>query len=269
MIIGVILSVLANGNNTAKNRISGRIKVMQCWDDSPTTDIPLVALLKKYNAKATFNIIPMEERRGFEVKKLKDGETVLFSFLPKNKTFDGALFVQHLANYEMAEIYKGFNVAAHCYIPLTDSPEDSRERMKILKHTKAMIHDLFGQEKCGFVYPGGNYSLAAMKDIENAGYIYARTTKNADAPLPLNNPMCLPTSCHWASLNFWDKYEDAKKKGGVFYFWGHSVELGDDPKLWAWLESIYEKISDDPDAEWINVIDLFDKTGSTTLPTTN
>ena len=32
-----------------------KVKVVQCWDDSLTTDVPLVALLKKCHAKATFN----------------------------------------------------------------------------------------------------------------------------------------------------------------------------------------------------------------------
>ena len=43
----------------------------------------------------------------------------------------------------------------------------------------------------------------------------------------------------------------------VSIFWGHSCELGDDPELWAWLESIFERISADPEAEWTDVVDLF------------
>lgn len=236
---------------------SGKLKVMQCWDDSPTTDIPLIALLRKYNAKATFNIIPMEKRRGFEVKKLKSGVNVLFSFLPQDKAFEGTFKVEHLTSKEMPDIYCGFKVAAHCGVPLGDSPEDSKIRMLTLQKTKEMIRDNFGQERCGFVYPGGNYSYAAMEDITKAGYLYARTTKSVEAPLTLDSPCLLPTSCHWSSPKFWEKYEDAKRKGGVFYFWGHSCELGNDPELWAWLDSIYKKISEDPLAEWVDVVDLF------------
>ena len=34
------------------------IKVAQCWDDGVATDIPLTEILRKYNARATFNLCP-------------------------------------------------------------------------------------------------------------------------------------------------------------------------------------------------------------------
>ena len=34
------------------------IKVAQCWDDGVYTDIKLIEILRKYNAKATFNLCP-------------------------------------------------------------------------------------------------------------------------------------------------------------------------------------------------------------------
>ena len=41
------------------------MKVVQCWDDGVTTDLRLIELLYKYNAKATFNLCPgvLEEER--------------------------------------------------------------------------------------------------------------------------------------------------------------------------------------------------------------
>ncbi len=259
LIIGVLFIGLACGNRSGKNKISGKVKVkvVQCWDDSPTTDIPLIALLKKYDAKATFNIIPMKTRRESVVKKKKSGEHVLFSFLSKEDSREGGFRYEHLASSEMPEIYKGFKVAAHCGIPLGDTPEDSAKRMEILQETKAMIRDEFMQEKCGFVYPGGNYNEAAKEAVEKAGYMYARSSKSKQPIVNLGEPFELRPSCHWASPDFWEKYEEAKIKGGIFYFWGHSVELGDDPQLWEWLGSIYKRISEDPDAEWVDVVDLF------------
>ena len=32
------------------------MKVIQCWDDAVSTDIKLTDILRKYNAKATFNL---------------------------------------------------------------------------------------------------------------------------------------------------------------------------------------------------------------------
>lgn len=235
-----------------------KVRVVQCWDDSLTTDIPLVALLKKHHAKATFNLIPREgQRHAFPVRKKREGPRVLFSFLTAEEKKAGGFQVEHLTNDEMPEIYRGFTVAAHCGIPLGDTETESAIRMRTLCKTKAWISEAFGQPICGYVYPGGNFSPAAKKDIKKAGYRYARTTRSVPAPLPLDDPMCLPSSCHWSSSAFWERYEMAKQKGGVFYFWGHSCELGDDPELWAWLDSIFERISADPEAEWADVIDLF------------
>ena len=34
----------------------GRMTVVQCWDDGVTTDLRLAEILRKHNAKATFNL---------------------------------------------------------------------------------------------------------------------------------------------------------------------------------------------------------------------
>ena len=42
-----------------------KIKIAQCWDDGVATDIRLIEILRKYQAKATFNLCPglfQEER---------------------------------------------------------------------------------------------------------------------------------------------------------------------------------------------------------------
>jgi peptidoglycan/xylan/chitin deacetylase (PgdA/CDA1 family) len=234
-----------------------RLKVVQCWDDSLSTDIPLTELLRKYQAKATFNIIPRETRQTFHVRKIKEGERVLFSF-PNRAPGEGGFPIERLTTSEMPAIYKGFKVAAHCFVPQGDIPEDSAKRLAILEEMKNKIRDVFGQPVCGYVYPGGAYNPAVIEDLRKAGYVYARTTRRADAPLPLDDPLILHPSTHWATADFWKRYEEAKAKGGAFYFWGHSCELGDDPELWAWLESILARISADPDAEWADIVDLFD-----------
>jgi hypothetical protein len=38
------------------------IKVAQCWDDGVLNDLKLTELLRKYNAKATFNLNPALHR---------------------------------------------------------------------------------------------------------------------------------------------------------------------------------------------------------------
>lgn len=43
----------------------------------------------------------------------------------------------------------------------------------------------------------------------------------------------------------------------MFYFWGHSYEMMDDPKLWDEFESKIAFLSQDPRTEWVDVRDLF------------
>ena len=51
--------------------------------------------------------------------------------------------------------------------------------------------------------------------------------------------------------------EEAKKNGcKVFYFWGHSYEMFEYEPLWQQLEDKIRYITEDPDAEWANVIDI-------------
>ena len=76
--IWVLLAFLLGTAAAAMGQTNAvKVRVVQCWDDSLTTDIPLVELLKKHHAKATFNIIPRETRLASVVKKLKTGKLSL------------------------------------------------------------------------------------------------------------------------------------------------------------------------------------------------
>ena len=53
------------------------------------------------------------------------------------------------------------------------------------------------------------------------------------------------------------KYNKAKADGvKFFYFWGHSYEMFEYDPLWEQLEQKIRMITEDPDAEWANVIDV-------------
>ena len=51
------------------------MKVVQCWDDGVSADIELIDILRRYNAKATFNLnagLHKKERSaGWEYKNTK------------------------------------------------------------------------------------------------------------------------------------------------------------------------------------------------------
>ena len=74
------------------------VKVAQCWDDGVLNDIKLTDLLRKYGAKATFNLNPAlhyaKERfhSGWKYKDYSPGR---------------------LAWNEVTSVYEGFDVASH------------------------------------------------------------------------------------------------------------------------------------------------------------
>ena len=218
------------------------MKIMQCWDDSVSTDEPLIGLLKKYQAKATFNITPgsLDPHERLSGWKFKD-----------------EFQVYKLALDEIKELYQGFKVAGHSmthpHLPLLSPAELKAE----LCDCKAFIKDFIGQEQCGFAYPFGDYNDAVKQAVRDAGYLYARSCKNVDGELPLNDPMALPSHCHFMSPDFWTRYEAVRAIDGVFYFWGHSYEMMDDRALWDEFESKLARIAADSKARWIDIVDLF------------
>ena len=218
------------------------MKIMQCWDDGVTTDEPLITLLKKYRAKATFNITPgsldPHQRRCFW--KFKD-------------TFP----VCTLALDEIKDLYQGFKIAGHSmthpHLPRLGADELSAE----LRECKTFIKDFFGQDKCGFAYPFGDYNDAVKQAVRDAGYLYARSCKNVECELPLNDPMELPSHCHFMNPDFQGRYEKVRAIDGIFYFWGHSYEMMDVPALWGEFESKLASIANDKQAQWIDIVDIF------------
>lgn len=218
------------------------MKVIQCWDDGPATDARLADLLRKYQAKATFNPFPGAHRRQ---ERIRNGGAYQ-GFQYDRPSLD-----------ELKDIYRGFMVGGHTmtHSRLTEvSPEQLKNE---LSDNREIIRELFGQPECGMAYPYGAYDEAIKNAVRAAGYRYARTTRNSARELLLEDPLALHPHCKFSSPDFWRLYEMVKAANGVFYFWGHSFELMDDPALWDEFEAKVARISADPQAEWINVIDLF------------
>lgn len=219
------------------------MKIMQCWDDGVANDEGLVKLLRLYNAKATFNINP----GGNPQHERKIGSWM----------FRDRFRVDRLSLDEMKDLYRGFTIAGHSWThPHPTKIEPAAWRDELVR-CKAFIREYFGQERCGMAYPFGDYNEEVKQIVRETGYLYARTCKNVDGPLPLSDPMELPSHCHFMSPDFWTKYEAVRKAGGVFYFWGHSYEMMDDGALWEEFESKLARIDADPQAEWIDIVDLF------------
>ncbi len=216
------------------------MRVMQCWDDGDVDDIKLVAILKRHKAKATFNINPGGWKSERRLGHVRDGYQVW-----------------RLSLDEMKDVYKGFRVAGHSMTHPNLTKIDPKWALAELVECRLYIEEHFGFKDCGMAYPGGNYDDAVKSLVKKAGYVYARTVENVDLKLNVDDPMALKSNCHFMSPEFWERFERVKAVDGDFYFWGHTFEIRDEPKLWNELEGKIAKISADPKVQWIDVIDMF------------
>jgi peptidoglycan-N-acetylglucosamine deacetylase len=85
------------------------MKILQSWDDGPVSDIRLIEILRRYQAKATFCLTPglYQENRSFGWVHEKTE-------------------VWRLGLHELADVYHGFEICSHSMTHpyLTDLPAD-------------------------------------------------------------------------------------------------------------------------------------------------
>jgi peptidoglycan/xylan/chitin deacetylase (PgdA/CDA1 family) len=216
------------------------LTVVQCWDDGVTADVRLTEILRRHDAKATFNL-----NAGLHEVRRAVGFT-----------YQGAE-VARLGWNEMRDVYAGFGIANHSLThPHLDQMTEQAARREIVEG-RDRLEQFFGQPVRGFAYPFGTYSEGSMNAVREAGHVYARTTGNADHPFPPHDAMTFHPSCHFLAPDFWARYEKARA-GGVFYFWGHAYELSTDA-MWTAFEDAIAGISAEPAARWGDVVELFER----------
>lgn len=215
------------------------LKVLQSWDDGVVDDIQLIELLRRRQAKATFNINPGLHKRQRSLSwRYGDKE------------------VWRLGEDELTTVYAGFEIANHSlsHPNLPDLPPADLERE--IRESRLILQDWFQQPVQGFCYPFGSFNPAVKEAVRTAGHTYARTVHECDPVFPPADPFEFGVSCRFADPVFWDRYEHAKSGRGIFFFWGHSYELTN-AAMWADLDNKIARISADPEAEWINIEALF------------
>lgn len=218
-------------------QMNSMMTVVQCWDDGVSNDAKVTEILRKHGGKATFNL-----NAGLHEAKRKLGW--------KFKETD----VWRLGWDEMRDIYDGFTIANHGLMhPRLDKIPVEEARRDIVEG-RDRLQRFFGQPVPGFAYPYGACNEAVMEEVRNAGHIYARTIVNVEQPFPPGNPMAFHPCCHFLAPDFWERYEKARK-GGVFYFWGHSFEILNET-MWTAFEVTIKRIGADPAAKWGNLADL-------------
>lgn len=225
------------------------MKVVQCWDDGIENDIRLADLFRKYGAKATFNLNPglMDpEKRGVTGFR-KQGEGC------NNHNF--GFSCGKLSHRDIPEVYAGFELASHCWRHENAGTVPDADWIKSALDARHFVEDI-AQKPCrGFAWPCGIATDATVALLRENGFAYGRTTKTTFDVTDCAEPLALAPNCHFKAPDFWQRYTKAKETG-VFYFWGHSYELFRYEEMWATFEEMIKYITEDPDAEWANVIDI-------------
>ena len=231
-----------------------KVKVAQCWDDGVATDIRLVELLRKYKAKATFNLCP---------GAMPENKRIQPYYVPaeyKGWSFRGFIGGK-IALSEMCDIYDGFEVASHCWFHQVAGKVSDEDFTIAAYDARKFLEDSFQREFRGLAYPCGAFTPGAEQMLRDAGFAYARTVNCTDNIYSCTNTMEFHPNGKFDDPLFWEKFKKAKENG-AFYFWGHSYEMMDKDELWDAFEEKLAILSADSDVEWVNVVDLADEINS-------
>ncbi|MGI6496315.1 MAG: polysaccharide deacetylase family protein [Kiritimatiellia bacterium] len=223
------------------------MKVVQCWDDGVLNDIRLADLLRRYGAKATFNLNPgwMGDARGVDRWTNRSDRGWSHSGFIAGK----------LSLRDLPEIYDGFQVASHCWRHEVAGTVPDGQWIQSALEARHFLEDLFQRPCRGFAWPCGVDTPATIALLREQGFAYGRSTRYTWDVTRCPEPLALATNCHFQSNEFWARYEKAKETG-VFYFWGHSYEMFHYDEMWDHFEEKIRFITGDPDAEWADVIDI-------------
>jgi peptidoglycan-N-acetylglucosamine deacetylase len=216
------------------------MRVVTCWDDGVVDDARLIDILRKYGAKASFNLnFGSHQPARYLSWKYRDQKEVWKLAVP-----------------ELHAVYAGFLVANHTLTHAWPTHVTEEQMRADIFEGRDALEQHFGYPVTGFAYPFGDYNAAVKQAVRESGALYARTTQNTARVFPPQDAMEFHSSCHHAALEFWEAYERVRTQDGVFYFWGHAYEFVTETD-WQVIEEKIARISADPAAQWCDLPALF------------
>jgi hypothetical protein len=205
-------------------------------DDGHPSDLRLAQLLAAYELKATF-YLPIANIEGPPV----------------------------LHGPQIRELGQAFEIGSHTHDHCFLSLLGERQARFQIERGKSVLENLLGRQVAGFCYPGGRYGGVHVRQVEAAGFRYARTTRNLYLE-PGPGRFEMATTCQFyphgravylrnfvrggqwlkrrASLrralrhDGWGArlhamLDGALQDGGVFHLWLHTLDID---RLGAWSE---------------------------------
>ncbi len=221
------------------------LRVTVSVDDGHPLDLKVAALLARHGLRATF-YLPVINREGPPVMSAAQARALAGRF----------------------EI--GAHTLSHRFLAGLDASTAWRE----IHDGKRALEDQLGQPVEGFCYPGGRYRRTHVRQVQAAGFRFARTTQNLciDAGMHAHE---LPTSAqfyphsrtvwlrNFVSQRDWRKRSPAllpalreadwlprllallalaKARGGVFHLWLHAIDI-EQLQLWQPLDRFLAQLA--------------------------
>jgi peptidoglycan/xylan/chitin deacetylase (PgdA/CDA1 family) len=197
------------------------------YDDGVEQDRRLVAILNKYQIKATFN--------------LNSGIQTGASHW-ENK----GVFIKRMNIAGLPELYRGHEVAVHSLTHPWLEKLDADTVRNELAEDKRNLEAIFKTRISGMAYPYGTFNEMVVRVAGECGLRYSRGVESTHAfDLPENLLVYQPT-CHHkdaALMELAEKFIALKpEEPQVFYLWGHSYEFDVDDN-WQVVEDFCRLLS--------------------------
>jgi peptidoglycan/xylan/chitin deacetylase (PgdA/CDA1 family) len=211
-----------------KKNIKHKKIITLSYDDGRLEDKKLVALLNKYNLKATFHI--------------NSGNLGRDNFVKDN---------------EIVSLYEGHEVSAHTVThPKLYWKNKSFIKSEILEDVKK-LSSLCGYQVRGMSFPFGDNNKRIRTIVKNLCLDYARTVKNNKKfSFPKNtlkwHPNCHDKNGMKTAQRF---FSDSSAK--LLYIWGHSYEFTEQNR-WDEFEELCNYISNRNDVWYATNIEVID-----------
>ena len=216
----------------------GRFKALtMSYDDGRLEDERLVSIFNQYGIKGTFNL---------NAGLLED---------PKKISRD-----------KMKQLYKGHEIATHCYTHPTISRCSLLEVAREILKDRAEWEELTGELVRGHAYPNGSFSEDIKDLFKKLGIAYGRATRalpdgRAGYALP-SDPLEWHPTCHHSAPDLMERGQwllDCKAKQYMFlmYVWGHSYEFTNDNN-WEVIEDFCKLMGGHEDIWYATNIEIID-----------
>lgn len=227
----------------------GKKYVTFSFDDGLIQDRRVVALMREYGLKGTFNLNAGLFGAAGEVKGIG---TFAFQDLPRGTPHIPLFtYVPHdrLSGTEVLRLYDGMEIADHgyCHEFLARLPTDQMHRS--IDSNITALETLTGRKIVGHAYPNGMAARQVSAYLKEKGVIYARTAISSGCFAFPQDP--------W---NYHPSGKIAEKKAIVLirrfrqmqteedlllYLWGHSYEFdyGTEYHNWDYLKRVFEAAS--------------------------